>query len=212
MALEVVFEEDKYKGKSSYVGPKLGLNTEGGTFNKFLRRPQIDMRRIIIEPDMDSLVIDFQADSTDDWMNLNHGSMIIAIDGKTIELEAVENWHDCSTKSNDFGTNTTYTESVYYRINPKILQEIADAQNIGIKVYGENGSSEIKNPEKFQGYAQAFYNRVYDNNAYQDVAKSFKVTNNYTFKKQLLLGLGIGLAIFLFFGLIAVILIFALDV
>lgn len=212
MAFNVKIEEDKFKGKKVYKGPTIGLDRGGNIFTtSSLLRPQIAIRKVEL-PDYNALVIDFTAESKYGEMCLSQGSIIFAIDGKTIELEAHENWNDSSelvTASRNSATNTTtitsvdfHTESVYYEIDETILKAIADAHSFGMKVYAGNCESEITNPEKFQGYARAFYNKVYDKNAYIEEAESFKPTNNNGTMGQVKLGLIIVAVIFLFFGIL----------
>lgn len=165
MANFVSIEEDKFKNKTSYQNTKhLSLDSNDmwpWTLNRY-----INYRRIVVMPDHDLLVMDIEVESYDnDWPRLCDGDVVLLIDGETVTLEPHENWHDCST----YDAKTTYKESCYYDMNKDLLKRICDSKSFAMKLYGGNGSGEVKNVNAVVVYSKLFYNAVYDNTAYTEV-------------------------------------------
>ena len=207
MSFNVKIEEDKFVGKKTYWGPNMTLKT-GNALSDFFRAPTICIRKLE-SPNINSPIIDYTVSDDSGWMNITKGYMIILVDGETIRVEAQENYknHDVnyntsynsSTKEHETRENHEYTESAYYQIDETILERIAEARNLRLKVYGRNYEREISNPEKFQNYVRAFYNKVYDHRAYLHEAETFQVGMGNTMRSVLgaLILFGIGFAIVL---------------
>lgn len=167
MAEFINLSEDKFEGKTTYKNTKqLSLD---GDFYPWALRVKINFRRIAIMPSTDDLLMDIYVESyKTDWPYLNGGHVVMLIDGESFTFEPNVNWHDCKTIEG----NTTFMESCFYDISEDILKRIADSNTFAMKIYGENGSGEVKNVNAVVVYAKLFYNQVYDQSAYKDVVNN----------------------------------------
>ncbi|KWW27616.1 MAG: hypothetical protein AUK64_2108 [bacterium P201] len=168
MAEFVSIAEDKFKKKTTYTNTKhlsLEIDSANSIFG-WIIESNFNYRRIVEMPDQDDLLFDITVKAwRTDWPHLDHGQIILLIDGESVTLTPYENWHDCET----FEGNTTYKESCYYEISKDLLKRICDSKSFGMKLYGGNGHAEISNVNAIVVYSKLFFNAVYDKTAYMDV-------------------------------------------
>lgn len=159
--------EDKFKGKSTYKTTKsLYLDHHG--FGFIYGQLQVILRRLIIMPEDDCVVMDLYLSGFSSCPNLVHGNVIMLVDNETFTLEPVENYHDCHT----FDGQTTFEESCYYELSDNLLKKIADSNSFSMKVYGDGWETEIENVNAFIVYCKLFYNQVYDSSAYVETVNN----------------------------------------
>lgn len=173
----VTFEEDKFKKQTTYkCSRRLRLN---GSNLRFWRRScDLKYRRIVIMPDLDSLVMDICIADNNDWTHFSDGQIILLIDGEAVTLEAHENWHRCV---NVIKSNTlSHIESCYFEMSKELLKRICDSKSFCMKLYAGNVSIEVDNVNKVVVYSKLFYNAVYDNSAYTDVVEKEKSLGEFT--------------------------------
>lgn len=63
-------------------------------------------------------------------------------------------------------------ESDWYEISKELLKEIAEANDVEIKIWGANSSYEIVDLPRVQFMAQVMYNAVYDEQAYLGIIRN----------------------------------------
>lgn len=162
MANFVTIEEDKFEKKTTYTTTKelsLGANFVSWDL-------KLQLRRLVMMPDQDSMLIDISSHGLNNgrWLNLDEGKLIILVDDETIILPAHTNYarHDRMGNAE---------ESCYYELEKSNLTRICNCRSISMKVYVDNGGVEVDNSNAFAVYCKLFYNAVYDNTAYTDVAE-----------------------------------------
>ena len=159
----VTIDEDKFEKKVTYrATTKLGLDVD-----LFAHTTNLELRRVVIMPSSDFLVIDINYVGTNgaSFLGMRDGKLIVLADNETIVLPAHENhfYRDALGKP---------VESCFYELNKEGLQKICNSSSVSAKLYTGSVDFEIKNSNAFAVYCKLFYNAVYDNTAYTDVVQN----------------------------------------